>query len=439
MPVISGESNFIVRFLSDTTGYNPASKVRQQNQAIAASNEAAIQRNVAAQERAAAGLARRASIEKAFRPVGPLLSEIGTGPSVAWQNPITSPGYSVARQNPITSSGYSVAWQNPITSPGPFGHNRIGSITALPSGPSAIAGSLFGRTAGIAADIGVVGGLLPEGLSAAAAGIGIAAIAAGLFTVAVIGAAKQLNTIESIQLSKAFFSLKLQTTYLLAEIGQLLLPVITELTRSLTQLVRGVRWLLDILGYTNRIYGSGRAPTDIEGPVGNRREPQATEVGGGGRTLPRLPHVPFFPNDPFAAIRGITRMFDSGGQSSIPGMQSGGIVRPRPGGVLARLAEGGEAEAVIPLRRFSEMMYGGGVTRTDQQQKEQADLLQTSLSLANALPPLYTRLDLDEGEGEFGGEQQFPVPPNNPVLRYLTQTEYDTLANPTGWFAIYQG
>jgi hypothetical protein len=44
----------------------------------------------------------------------------------------------------------------------------------------------------------------------------------------------------------------------------------------------------------------------------------------------------------------------------IPRLAEGGIVMPRPGGVLANIAEGGQAEAVIPLNRMKD--FGGGTT-----------------------------------------------------------------------------
>jgi hypothetical protein len=43
------------------------------------------------------------------------------------------------------------------------------------------------------------------------------------------------------------------------------------------------------------------------------------------------------------------------GRLSIPRLAEGGIVMPQPGGVLANIAEAGQAEAVIPLDRFGEM------------------------------------------------------------------------------------
>jgi hypothetical protein len=41
-------------------------------------------------------------------------------------------------------------------------------------------------------------------------------------------------------------------------------------------------------------------------------------------------------------------------------LASGGIVMPRPGGTMATIGEGGQAEAVIPLNRLATIMGGGG-------------------------------------------------------------------------------
>jgi len=40
--------------------------------------------------------------------------------------------------------------------------------------------------------------------------------------------------------------------------------------------------------------------------------------------------------------------------ATIPGLATGGIVMPKPGGVLANLAEAGQPEAVIPLNKMSQ-------------------------------------------------------------------------------------
>jgi hypothetical protein len=44
----------------------------------------------------------------------------------------------------------------------------------------------------------------------------------------------------------------------------------------------------------------------------------------------------------------------------IPRLAEGGIVMPQPGGVLANIAEGGQAEAVIPLNKMGK--FGQGTT-----------------------------------------------------------------------------
>jgi TP901 family phage tail tape measure protein len=47
---------------------------------------------------------------------------------------------------------------------------------------------------------------------------------------------------------------------------------------------------------------------------------------------------------------------------TIPRLAEGGIVMPRPGGVLANIAEGGEAEAVIPLSKMGRFGQGNQTT-----------------------------------------------------------------------------
>jgi hypothetical protein len=50
---------------------------------------------------------------------------------------------------------------------------------------------------------------------------------------------------------------------------------------------------------------------------------------------------------------------------NIPRLAEGGIVLPRPGGVLANIGEGGQAEAVIPLNRLGDFTgNGNGVNIT---------------------------------------------------------------------------
>lgn len=48
------------------------------------------------------------------------------------------------------------------------------------------------------------------------------------------------------------------------------------------------------------------------------------------------------------------------GATAIQGLAEGGIVRARPGGIIANIGEGGQDEAVIPLDRAGEFGMGGG-------------------------------------------------------------------------------
>lgn len=73
-------------------------------------------------------------------------------------------------------------------------------------------------------------------------------------------------------------------------------------------------------------------------------------------------------------IRAINSLASKGGKalglsvptiSEIPRLAEGGIVKARPGGIIANIGEGGQDEAVIPLNKMKGMGgFGGGVTIT---------------------------------------------------------------------------
>jgi len=68
-------------------------------------------------------------------------------------------------------------------------------------------------------------------------------------------------------------------------------------------------------------------------------------------------------NSVINAINSVARVGASFGLSvptlpSIPRLANGGIVKARPGGMLATIGEGGQDEAVIPLDRMKD--FGGG-------------------------------------------------------------------------------
>jgi TP901 family phage tail tape measure protein len=61
-------------------------------------------------------------------------------------------------------------------------------------------------------------------------------------------------------------------------------------------------------------------------------------------------------------VIGINYQIPKIGKVAIPRLAEGGIVMPRPGGVLANIGEGGQAEAVIPLDRLGDFTGKGGNT-----------------------------------------------------------------------------
>lgn len=75
--------------------------------------------------------------------------------------------------------------------------------------------------------------------------------------------------------------------------------------------------------------------------------------------LPRMPWVD--PNAPSQLERASAGRGGSDGNPWTP-FAKGGIVLPRPGGMLAQIGEGGQAEAIIPLDRLETMMGKGSGT-----------------------------------------------------------------------------
>jgi hypothetical protein len=61
-------------------------------------------------------------------------------------------------------------------------------------------------------------------------------------------------------------------------------------------------------------------------------------------------------------VVGINLQVGTIGRVTIPRLAEGGIIMPRPGGVLANIGEGGQAEAVIPLDRLGDFTGKGGNT-----------------------------------------------------------------------------
>ena len=61
-------------------------------------------------------------------------------------------------------------------------------------------------------------------------------------------------------------------------------------------------------------------------------------------------------------VVGINLQVGTIGKVTIPRLAEGGIIMPRPGGVLANIGEGGQAEAVIPLDRLGDFTGKGNTT-----------------------------------------------------------------------------
>ena len=65
------------------------------------------------------------------------------------------------------------------------------------------------------------------------------------------------------------------------------------------------------------------------------------------------------PSMPSSLMPGSRTQFGGDGNGGVK-LATGGIVMPRPGGTMATIGEGGQAEAVIPLDRLGKMMGGAG-------------------------------------------------------------------------------
>jgi hypothetical protein len=65
------------------------------------------------------------------------------------------------------------------------------------------------------------------------------------------------------------------------------------------------------------------------------------------------------PSLPSSLRSGARTSFGGDGNGGVK-LATGGIVMPRPGGTMATIGEGGQAEAVIPLDRLGNMMGNGG-------------------------------------------------------------------------------
>ena len=439
-------ANFVIRFVSDTTRYKPAPDIERQNRRIQHSQQlTAAQARVSAQQ-AAIGMAA------AFGGARGRRQRMGAEPTTqqAWnleQERARRFRETLRRTEERRQQQAATAAQqqggNWFTRPGPYSGKRMGAITALPAGPSAIAGTAFGRTAGALTDIGVVGGLLPEGLGAGAA-IGGLALAGGVlalsaFTRAVKNASRELGTFESLELRRATFELRREMILLGAELGQIVLPQISRMTRGMASVARWMRNFAQSMGWVDEVVSQGRSQVRLG------FDPATGRPTGG--FIPRRPasESAFFPHmaatSPNATESRIQRgrrplmnpfefAFGSSPYMPLPGYQHGGIVSPRPGGVLARVAEGSEAEAIVPMRHLARMMGmadDAPMRRSYQREEKVADDFQSALRHSQDLPPLWQMLERDTPRpvSVVGNVTANVDIPTRPPLTFISRTDWD--------------
>ena len=340
-------------------------------------------------------------------------------------------------------------------------------------------GSGLAATAGLSGLTGIAGqaGLgrfvsSPAGLAlglGGAAALGVAGLGA-----AAIQASRSLGTLEGIELSEEWIRLKHETRLLLAEWGTVLLPAVTAVARGLRNMVE---WLRSINLLNERtITGGGRSDAVLGQGTGREvivtggrpprplsqqeRERERVEDirqrRAEGRERIENQGVPsWFSGVIFDLRRDLANLgFDpperGAGPPRLPirtpdlnlfnrgappqDLQTGGIVRPRPGGTLARIAEGGEAEAVAPLTDLARLL-GLQSMRSEIQEQRLAERLQTSLQHAQDLPPLYSRVEPQAAAG--GGTTNVNL--GSPV-RIMTQTDFDALTNklPNTYYVIVE-
>ena len=449
-------ADFDVRFTADASGYARAAEdVERANERINRSQQRAQQTQraasrVAAQQVPANVLSSQQALQQYFN------QSALPGPVPWWVRRGYSTPYPPSASGPVVPPGFTPPGPGPLhrffRQQGRFAGPR--SVVALPSAPGAIGGLAGGRTLGALADLGVVGGLLPETLGAGATGAAVGLLGAGIainaLTRASSAASRSLGTVASIRLDQSLATLRRETRLLFGEIGNALLPVVRLFVRGLTSAVRGLRNFLDWLGYGIEESAGGRATVaftrdPVTGEIGGyTREPDATTIGGspsrsiqgaeqrGDYSYPQAAEDRFGFLTPFEGAPGTggfqTTPADRSDVFTGPSFQHGGIVRPRPGGVLARVAEAGEAEAILPMRVLSQAM-GGMTQQSTESAKYIADAFQSALEQSQELPPLWERhreLDQAFAGGDVVTNTTIAGAAATPVT-WLTQAAYDAL------------
>ena len=329
-------------------------------------------------------------------------------------------------------------------------------------------GSGVGRIAG--AGFGAAGAA-----GAATAGIGLAVAGVIALGTAAANASVELGTVRGLELAQGMFELRQALTELFATIGDRLIPLVLPIIRGLTALADRLRIFIgdeDFGGQgraattfartedggvaiagrgvgaaareaaSQRRFEEGRdflssriRRTDVAGNARDDGVAAALHEEFSARRAEQTPHEnPVLralgfpapgPGLSTAQTRELRAVYenapDFAGGGQAPGFQTGGIVAPRPGGILARVAEAGEAEAIFPLSELSRFLDGGGGRRGGAADVRQADALRFAMERSQDLPPLADLIRPPTPVTvEAGVDTGVPI-------EVLTQAEYDAL------------
>ena len=438
-------TSYIVRFLADLSGYNPAGKIAAQNQQIAASGRQLAQSQATAAAAAAssqaAQVAAAAGGAETVRRRRNLRDDTGAAATAAIVAAagIGAEGTRRRRQLGGEGAGAAIAAAIAARHAARGGLGDLAPEQAAAAATAASGQSWFQTLAGYGSDLrgnrlaqgagrrarggagalfGVVAGAAGGPLGLLGAGIGLTSLAR-----ASISAARSLRTVEALKFDATMFRLRHEARLLLAELGTFVLPALTWFAQLLTRVIKGLQ---GFSGVVERIQTFGSRVTQGVGEAfqGPRVNPSVDFSGLLGKE-----------KSTGSTLFGLIRY------------QHGGVVQPRPGGSIVRVAEAGEAEAIIPMRQLTnilspQMRMPQGMDSASRL-KELADEFQSALEYSQDLPPLWQD---DDGFGDRGplvvrpdgGSTSINNLPAARPLRYITKAAYDALPAPkTGLYAVY--
>ena len=288
-------------------------------------------------------------------------------------------------------------------------------------------GSQVAGRAGFGGAAGAIG-LLGAG-SVATAGVGAALVGVTALGAAAVNASIQLGTIQGIALSDDLEQLRYELNLLLAALGNEVIPLIRDFIRGFRDVIR-ILQRFGLLGGDDTVT-QGRALTQFDrnragvGVSGGR----SRDIRAESERTTALQYFFRYGTTPGLALQGISAVSNLFGDDEPTDFHRGGIVLPRPGGLVGRIAEAGQAEAVIPLRQLDRILGGNTDTRS-------IDDLRSAFANANILPPLSSRIadavpvTIQTAEGNDA-----TLEPSVDITT-LTQIEYNELTEREGYYII---